>query len=224
MWKREDAPSDLQTADPIKAQEWPAPSAPAPVAAAVTTPQGAERATIGRSIVVRGDVSGDEDLLIQGRVEGSVNLRQHSVTIGPDGEVNASIAGRLVTVEGRVEGNIDGAEQVILRSSAYVKGDIKAPRLVLENGARFRGLVDMGEEEERGTPAEGAARFDATKVFPKGRNGGDPANAPAIDGGRPGGETSENGIAAGEAKPLGQSGGGSGKGRRGNEAETQIAL
>src|SRR5690606_8893300 len=81
-------------------------------------------ARIGRSITLRGDVSGEEDLVIQGRVEGSVALQQHAVTVGSDGEVNASITGRVVTIEGRVVGNIDGGEQVTLRSSAYVQGDI----------------------------------------------------------------------------------------------------
>jgi cytoskeletal protein CcmA (bactofilin family) len=105
-------------------------------------------ATIGRSIRIKGEVSGDEDLLIQGRVEGSVNLKQHSITVGPDGDVKATIVGRLVTIEGSVEGNLTADEQVILRSSASVKGDIVAPRVVLEDGARFRGGVDMGEEPQ----------------------------------------------------------------------------
>src|SRR5690606_13060270 len=95
---------------------------PAPTSSTV-----GERATIGRSIAIRGDVTGDEDLVIQGRIEGSVNLKQHAVTIGPEGDVKASVLGRIVTVEGRVEGDIVGDEQVILRSSARVQGDITAP-------------------------------------------------------------------------------------------------
>jgi cytoskeletal protein CcmA (bactofilin family) len=90
-------------------------------------------------------VTGDEDLLIQGRVDGSVDLKQHSVTVGREGEVKANIIGRVVTVEGKVEGNLSADEQVILRASATVQGDISAPRVVLEDGARFRGGVDMGE-------------------------------------------------------------------------------
>jgi cytoskeletal protein CcmA (bactofilin family) len=107
-------------------------------------------ATIGRSITIRGEVTGDEDLLIQGHVEGSVNLKQHSVTVGAEGEVKADITARIITVEGRVEGNLKAEEQVILRSAAIVEGDIAAPRVVLEDGARFRGGVDMGETLERG--------------------------------------------------------------------------
>lgn len=105
----------------------------------------AEPATIGPSITIKGEVSGDEDLLIQGRIDGSVDLQDQAVTVGSEGRVKADIKGRIVTVEGEVEGDLHADEQVILRSSAKVEGDITAPRVVLEDGARFRGLVDMGE-------------------------------------------------------------------------------
>jgi cytoskeletal protein CcmA (bactofilin family) len=104
-----------------------------------------ERASIGRSIRIQGDVSGDEDLLIQGHVKGSVTLEQNAVTVGSEGEVHASIQARLVTVEGRVVGDLIAEERVILRSSARVEGDITSPRVVLEDGANFRGGIDMGE-------------------------------------------------------------------------------
>ena len=153
-------------------------SPPAPQAA---TPPRAERvpsaassdvATIGRSITIRGEVSGDEDLLIQGRVDGSVDLRAHAVTVGSDGDVKASIVGRIVTVQGRVEGNITAEEQVILRHSAWVQGDITAPRVVLEDGARFRGGVDMGESADKrrstsnGVSTQPQGRKDAPRVEP----------------------------------------------------------
>jgi len=105
----------------------------------------ARTATIGSSITIHGEVTGDEDLLIQGQVDGSVELKEHAVTIGGDGQVTASIHARVVTVEGRVDGDIEAQEQVILRSSSRVEGDITAPRVVLEDGARFRGGVDMGD-------------------------------------------------------------------------------
>ena len=86
-----------------------------------------------------------------------MNLKQHSVTVGPEGEVKASIVGRVVTVEGKVEGNLSAEEQIVLRSSGWVQGDVAAPRLVLEDGARFRGGVDMGDLAERsGKAAESA--------------------------------------------------------------------
>jgi cytoskeletal protein CcmA (bactofilin family) len=133
------------------------------------TPQGASsetvkapaarsgRATIGPSIVIKGEVSGSEDLLIQGRVEGSVALALHAVTVGGGGRVKADISGRVITVEGDVEGDLEAEEQIVLRGSAKVEGDLRAPRVVLEDGASFRGMVDMGprrgsEEEASGKP------------------------------------------------------------------------
>lgn len=139
MWKRD------ETTNPAMPQQ--PDYAPGPERA--TAARTGERATIGRSITIRGEVSGDEDILIQGRVEGSVNLGQHNVTVGPEGEVKADIAGRIVTLEGSVEGDVRAQEQVVLRSSARVQGDITAPRVVLEDGARFRGGVDMGEPASR---------------------------------------------------------------------------
>ena len=122
-----------------------------------------ERATIGSSITVRGDVSGDEDLLIQGRVEGSVDLKQQSVTVGREGRVKANITGRVVIVEGEVEGDLHADEQVVLRSTARVQGDITASRVVLEDGARFRGGVDMGEPAEQSKKAGGTTGSETRK-------------------------------------------------------------
>lgn len=102
-----------------------------------------DAATVGRTIRIKGEVTGDEDLLIEGRVEGSVNLASHSVTVGPKGNVKASIVGRVVTIKGKVQGNLTAEEQIVLLSSASVEGDLAAPRVVLEDGAYFRGGVDM---------------------------------------------------------------------------------
>lgn len=121
------------------------------------TRSSSERATIGPSITIRGEVSGDEDLLIQGRVDGSVDLQQQSVTVGREGQVKANITGRVVTVEGEVEGDLRALEQVILRGSAQVQGDITAPRVVLEDGASFRGMVDMGDPAAGGKSVDGGS-------------------------------------------------------------------
>ena len=166
MWKKDAEPDTPAT--PPRPE---APAAPAAARVPGSTPSGSsERATIGRSITIRGDVTGDEDLLIQGRIEGSVDLEQNSVTVGPEGHVKASLRGRVVTVEGVVEGNLTAMERVVLRSSARVQGDITAPRVVLEDGATFRGGVDMGDplgqDGERGTGARAsadAARGDSSR-------------------------------------------------------------
>lgn len=139
MWKKDEETTTPTTPDNKTAT--PQPSR--------RTPSSSDPATIGPSITIDGEVSGDEDLLIQGRVNGSVDLKEQAVTVGRDGRVKADITGRVVTVEGEVEGDLQGGEQVILRSSAKVEGDITAPRVILEDGARFRGLVDMGEASER---------------------------------------------------------------------------
>ena len=150
MWKKDDMPTNAYSPEPERTTRPDlSVSSSAPTPTPVSRPSSGQPATIGRSITIRGDVTGDEDLLIQGRVDGSIDLKQHAVTIGGEGEVKASIVGRVVIVEGSVEGNINSEEQVVLRSSARVKGDITAPRLVLEDGARFRGGVDMGEDADR---------------------------------------------------------------------------
>jgi cytoskeletal protein CcmA (bactofilin family) len=196
MWKKDEmpmpgaAPETERTPRPERERE--RERAPSSSAAGVS----GERATIGRSITIRGDVTGDEDLLIQGRVDGSVDLKQHSVTVGADGEVKASIVGRVVVVEGSVEGNIRSEEQVVLRSSARVQGDITAPRLVLEDGARFRGGVDMGEAPEASRSTSAAAQQQAKKPTTN-----SPSPAPSIT------ETPAEPL-----KATAETGGGKGKG------------
>jgi cytoskeletal protein CcmA (bactofilin family) len=172
MWKKEDGPdptsSEPQTVNP--------PTRTEPVRSAPAT---GERATIGRSITIKGEVSGDEDLLIQGTVDGSVNLKQQSVTVGREGRVKADITGRVVTVEGEVEGNLTAEEQVVLRSSAKVQGDIAAPRVVLEDGGTFRGGIDMGDPAPKAKPATGTsfAAEKKTSVEPQVQ-----ADLPAVPG------------------------------------------
>lgn len=107
------------------------------------SPRGGGTATIGPSITIKGNVTGDEDLLIQGRIDGKVNLAKHNVTIGSNGRVKADVQGRTVIVEGEVEGDLRGQEQIILRQTAKVNGSIAAPRVTLEDGAVFRGAIEM---------------------------------------------------------------------------------
>ncbi len=115
------------------------------------SPQGGPKdtATIGPSIQIRGDLAGDEDLVVQGRVEGTITLKQNLVTIGQEGQVNATVNARVVVVEGRVEGDLNGEEQVMLKSSANVRGNIAAPRITVEDGAHFKGSIDMESEAPR---------------------------------------------------------------------------
>lgn len=101
-----------------------------------------ERATIGPSITIRGEVSGSEDLMIQGCVEGTVNLRENTVTVGKSAKVKADIFGKTIHVDGEVTGNLSATEQIMVHKTGYVRGNITAPRLSLEDGARIKGSID----------------------------------------------------------------------------------
>jgi cytoskeletal protein CcmA (bactofilin family) len=131
-------------------------SAPAPSPAAPTsTPNEPPRrsstnATIGPSIFIKGDLSGEEDLVIEGRVEGKVDLKQNNVTIGKNGRVRADVFGKVVIIEGEVDGNVFAREQAILRQAGAIRGNITAPRVMLEDGSRFKGSIDMEAPKETG--------------------------------------------------------------------------
>lgn len=155
MWKK-----DEEQPVPSNAGSTPRTTGPKPASGA------SGRATIGPSISIEGDVTGSEDLLIQGQVDGSVTLGEHAVGVGSEGRVKANIIGRLITIEGRVEGDLTAEEQIILRGSAQVHGDIKAPRVVLEDGATFRGLVDMGANGSKGQGTEKAEKTATTGTAP----------------------------------------------------------
>ncbi len=103
-------------------------------------------ATIGPSIHISGDVTGNEDIVIEGRVEGTVNLSENMLTIGKDGQINATVNARVIFVEGRVEGDLKGDEQVVVQRSGSVRGNIVAPRVTLEDGCKFKGSIDMDVE------------------------------------------------------------------------------
>src|SRR3954452_2148080 len=135
VWKKSDDPPSPQpqaTAPPRPMTAAPAPSpSPAPAAASEPPRRPSERATIGPSIFIKGDLSGEEDLVIEGRVEGKVDLKQNNVTIGKNGRVKADVSGRVVSIEGEVTGNVFAGEQAILRQSGAISGNIQAPRVSL---------------------------------------------------------------------------------------------
>lgn len=106
---------------------------------------------IGPSIEIKGTVTGDEDLIIQGKVEGSIELGAHEVTVGESGKVSADITARTVRIDGEVAGDVRGNEKVVISKSGNVRGNIIAPRMTLEDGAIFKGSIDMD-------PGDGAAK------------------------------------------------------------------
>jgi cytoskeletal protein CcmA (bactofilin family) len=100
-------------------------------------------ANIGKSIAIKGDVSGDEDLVIEGRVEGRIELKNHQLTVGPNGEVKAEVAAKQVTIIGRVSGNVVATERLEIQESGRIDGDVQAPVLVVQEGAIVNGTVTM---------------------------------------------------------------------------------
>jgi cytoskeletal protein CcmA (bactofilin family) len=112
---------------------------------------------IGPTIAIKGDLSGEEDLLIEGHVEGKIDLRRHAITVGKSGRVKADVYGKAITVEGEVEGNLFGEEQIVLRQSSTVRGNITAPRVSLEDGANFKGSIDMSPKEKPAVVSEARA-------------------------------------------------------------------
>ena len=106
----------------------------------------ADVAHIGKSVLVKGELSGSEDLYLDGEVEGSIELRDHSLVVGPHGRVRAHINARDVTVHGKVDGNVKGTERVELMKSAVLVGDIFTQRIIIEDGAFFKGAIDIQKE------------------------------------------------------------------------------
>jgi cytoskeletal protein CcmA (bactofilin family) len=127
-----------------------------------------EAAGIGPSITITGDVTGDEDLTILGRVEGKIDLPKHSVTIGQGGRVKADIHAKAVSVAGEVHGNLVASEQIVIRKTATMLGNLTAPRVGLEDGCSFRGSVEMETPPPKGrvAPASPQAGGGATAASP----------------------------------------------------------
>lgn len=143
MWKKQEP----EPSEPVKKSAAPeAPPKPQPQKKSPSPPRAL--ATIGPSITIVGDLRGKEDLLIEGKVDGTIQVDQHLVTIGNAGQVNASVYGKAVTVEGTVEGDLFGSEEIVIRKSGKVQGNLTAPRVSLEDGSTFRGSIDMSAPEQ----------------------------------------------------------------------------
>lgn len=109
----------------------------------------ADVAHIGKSVLVKGELSGSEDLYLDGEVEGSIQLRDHSLVVGPHGRVRANVNARDVVVHGKVDGNVRGTERVELKKSAVLVGDISTQKIIIEEGAFFKGAIDIQKESTK---------------------------------------------------------------------------
>jgi cytoskeletal protein CcmA (bactofilin family) len=147
--------------------ETPTPSAPgvdsgfsggykAPAAAG----SGGKSAVLGATIRIKGDISGEENLLIEGSVEGSVNLASHELTVGKTGKVHANITARTIRIDGEVNGDITGKEKVLVASTSNIKGTIVTPKMTLEEGARFKGTIDIDPSHANSSGTANKAPID----------------------------------------------------------------
>ncbi|MGB7131293.1 MAG: polymer-forming cytoskeletal protein [Candidatus Sulfotelmatobacter sp.] len=181
MWKPTNQPTTPgRPAEPERpTMSSPSPSAPAAMSsepAVVPRPSSttttADQATIGKSLVIKGEVTGSESLYIDGRVEGSISLAGNRVTVGRNGVVAANINAREIVVLGKVRGNITASDRVDIRSDGSLTGDVVAARISIEDGAYFKGGIDI---RKGGQPAQ-------TK--PNGEDKNIPAPEPAVIGAR----------------------------------------
>jgi cytoskeletal protein CcmA (bactofilin family) len=120
---------------------------------------------IGKSVVIKGELNGSEDLTIEGHVEGTIQLKEHVLTIGPNGRIKAQVFAKSVIVLGEVTGNVTASDKVDIRDNGSVDGDIVSPRVAIAEGAHFRGSVDM--QRKAGAPqGQGAKSAAAPAAAP----------------------------------------------------------
>jgi len=161
MWKPTNAPTPNNTPSPEPQQRTFTPPAE-PVAAQRTTTaplSTQEQATLGKSLVIKGEVTGSESLYIDGRVEGSINLPGNRVTVGRNGVVSANISAREIVVLGKVKGNMTASDRVDIRGEGSLTGDVVAQRISIEDGAYFKGGIDI---RKPGQKVNGEAKENAS--------------------------------------------------------------
>ncbi len=137
--QRTPAPDETHKLDNSMTETTPRPSGSAAIAHNQTL--------LGRSMVMRGDLSGKEDLLIEGQFEGTISLQEHCLTVGPNGQVKAEIHARQVIIQGSVNGNVTAREKIEIRKSGNVVGDLVAAAIAIEDGAYFKGSIDILREQ-----------------------------------------------------------------------------
>jgi len=169
MWK----PTTQPTATPNRPLEPERPATPSPITSASSeaTPvprpvaaSAADQATIGKSLVIKGEVTGSESLYIDGRVEGSINLAGNRVTVGRNGVVSANINAREIVVLGKVRGNLTASDRVDIRSDGSLTGDVVAARISIEDGAFFKGGIDIRKGGQKPNGEEAKPATSATEA------------------------------------------------------------
>jgi len=162
MWKPTNSPTPNpapSNPEPQRNFTPPAPEPQAPPRPASAPINTQEQATLGKSLVIKGEVTGSESLYIDGRVEGSINLPGNRVTVGRNGVVSANISAREIVVLGKVRGNMTASDRVDIRAEGSLTGDIVAQRISIEDGAYFKGGIDI---RKAGQKPNGEAKEVAT--------------------------------------------------------------
>ena len=152
MWKRDEAvrPASQPPAAPQPPAPVVAPGVPSP-RPETSHQMEKDNVNIGKSVVIKGELNGSEDLTIEGHVEGTIQLKENVLTIGPNGRIKAQVFAKSVIVLGEVTGNVTASDKVDIRDNGSVDGDIIAPRVAIAEGAHFRGSVDM---QRKGGPGQ----------------------------------------------------------------------
>lgn len=182
MWKArpEDNRSTLTPSQPAQpANAAPAASLPIKEAPKPAAEARADVGHIGKSVVIRGELSGSEDLYLDGEVEGDINLSDHKLVIGPNGKIKANISARDVIVHGRVTGNVAASERVELKRSCSLSGDVSTQRIVIEDGAFFKGAIDIKEAKE----SKSDSRKPVASVTVSGSSASAVSNGPSLSAG-----------------------------------------
>lgn len=148
MWKNQpEKESAFPPARPNTAPQPPASAAPAaamPTAVPAPAPRTAERPThLGKSVFIKGAISGGEDLYVDGRLEGTIELPKNTVTIGLNGQVQADVTAREVVIQGKLSGNVIASDRVEIRAQGALTGDVTCARISIEDGAFFKGGIDI---------------------------------------------------------------------------------
>ncbi len=153
------------TPEPSRPAPTPSPTFEAAPAARAAAPAG-EQATIGKGLFIKGEITGSESLFIDGKVEGSINIPGNRVTIGRNGQVAANISAREIVVLGKVRGNVAATDRVDIRAEGSLSGDVAAARISIEDGAFFKGGIDIRKPDAKpgtaGAPATGIAEVSKT--------------------------------------------------------------
>ena len=158
MWKKEDAKPQGISPSPVSTTNVASPSTTASIPKSAPVPVSPHAAAcISQGIKIKGEVTGSEDLFVDGQVDGKLNLTNGSLTIGPNGSVKADVNAREVIVRGKIEGKVIGRDKVQLWSTGQVIGEVQTERLAIEEGALLRGKIEAGKQAGKTTESRAAA-------------------------------------------------------------------